>query len=114
MEDKLLTTQEVADYLRLSLQTIRTYVSKGRMPFIRIGRSVRFRRVDIEAWIMAGAGTEESGRSLARASERAKAGKEDWVEKALDMRERIRAQYGELKDVGEVIDESRMERAGHL
>jgi len=49
--DRLLTTDEVADYLRLDANSVRAMARQKRIPTIRIGRLWRYRRVDIEQWI---------------------------------------------------------------
>lgn len=45
---KLLTTEEVAEALNLSVYTLREWVQYRRIPFIRLGRCIRFRPADIE------------------------------------------------------------------
>ena len=47
----LLSAEEVADLLSLSVRTVRRMIASGEIPIVRIGRSVRIRRVDIEALI---------------------------------------------------------------
>ena len=49
--EKLLTAREVADILRLSPQYVRTLASRGKIPSVRIGSSIRFRRAAIERFI---------------------------------------------------------------
>lgn len=51
--EPLLTVQEVARRLALSPRTIRDKVLDGRIPFVKVDRSVRFRWSDIEEWIEA-------------------------------------------------------------
>lgn len=41
-ESKLLNYQEAAERLGLAPQTLRTWVSQGRIPFLKLGRAVRF------------------------------------------------------------------------
>lgn len=55
---EMLTDLEVAGALKMSRQTLANWRSEGRGPrFIKVGgRSVRYRRGDVEAWI------EEQGR----------------------------------------------------
>ncbi len=48
MENETMTVQEVADYLRVSRQTVYTLVRVGKLPHFRVGNKVRFKRVDIE------------------------------------------------------------------
>jgi excisionase family DNA binding protein len=48
----LLRPSEVAEVLRVSLQTIYNYKKKGTLPCVKqLGRPIRFRREDIEALI---------------------------------------------------------------
>lgn len=44
----LLTAQEAANELRLSIHTIRAWVQKKRIPYIRMGRKMLFKREDLE------------------------------------------------------------------
>jgi excisionase family DNA binding protein len=48
---RLLTLAEVADVLRLSPHTIRSFVRKGRLHPVRICRRLLFRPVDVERLI---------------------------------------------------------------
>ncbi|MFH1570987.1 MAG: helix-turn-helix domain-containing protein [Gemmatimonadota bacterium] len=50
-KDTLLTAREVAAYLRCSLSTVRRLVAGGRIPHFRLGKLVRFRRGDVDAWL---------------------------------------------------------------
>lgn len=51
--DKLLTSKETARILGLSSRTLDVWRCTGRshVPFIKIGRSVRYRLSDIESYI---------------------------------------------------------------
>jgi excisionase family DNA binding protein len=52
MTDKLLTQQQLADELEVSLRTLERWRQQGTGPaFIRVGRSPRYRRADIDAWL---------------------------------------------------------------
>ena len=44
---EILTRQETADFLNLSLQTLHEYTKKGIVKSHRIGNSVRYKREDI-------------------------------------------------------------------
>lgn len=44
----LLTVEETAAYLRLAPWTIRHWVCQKKIPYVRLGRSVRFRLKDME------------------------------------------------------------------
>lgn len=50
-KEKLMTANEVADYLQCSLSTVRRLVMRGKIPHFRLGKLVRFRRVEIDAWL---------------------------------------------------------------
>lgn len=52
--DKLLTTDEVATWLgiqKCTLEKARSTRLGDYPPFVRIGRAVRYRRADVEAWL---------------------------------------------------------------
>ncbi len=50
--DKLLTVNEVAEYLRLNRETVLRKARKGEIPAIKIGyRSYRFYRHQIDDWL---------------------------------------------------------------
>lgn len=50
--DRLWTAQEVADYLRVSVQQIHTWRYLGRGPrAMKAGRNLRFRQSDVDAWL---------------------------------------------------------------
>jgi PTS system nitrogen regulatory IIA component len=46
-----LTSNELADYLKLTEQTIRRWVQNGEIPFCKIKSVIRFRVTEIEKWI---------------------------------------------------------------
>lgn len=53
MTDRLITVRELADWLQLSPQTIRNGgAGTSRIPKVRLGREVRYRREDVERWIV--------------------------------------------------------------
>jgi len=49
--DAYLTANEVALFVKLSLQTIRRYTMNKEIPFHKIGRSVRYKKSEIELWV---------------------------------------------------------------
>ena len=58
--NRLLTEQEAAQYLRLSRSTLRQQRMKYRpsenlplIPFVRVGRNIRYDISDLDAWIVA-------------------------------------------------------------
>jgi excisionase family DNA binding protein len=48
---ELLSIPEAAQLLRLQPSTIRSWVLKRKLPYLKLGRLVRLRRADIEALI---------------------------------------------------------------
>jgi excisionase family DNA binding protein len=52
MAEELLTQKQLADELQVSLRTLERWRQEGSGPaFIRVGRSPRYRRSDIDAWL---------------------------------------------------------------
>jgi excisionase family DNA binding protein len=51
-DGRLGTAQEVAEYLRLPIQTLYSYRLDGRGPAaIKVGRHLRYRWSDVQAWL---------------------------------------------------------------
>lgn len=51
MSAELLTPEEVAAMLRVPKTWVYAQAREGNLPCVRMGRYVRFRRADIEAWM---------------------------------------------------------------
>lgn len=50
--DQLMTVREVASYLRVPPATVYTWHYQGEGPTVlKLGRSIRFRRRDVDAWL---------------------------------------------------------------
>ena len=49
--EPLLTAEEVADLLHVSVDSVYGYARKGRLPRVRLDRAVRFRPADVRAFI---------------------------------------------------------------
>jgi excisionase family DNA binding protein len=49
--EPLMNAEEVGEYLGLTKGTIYQKVSKGEIPFLKLGHTVRFRRSEIDQWI---------------------------------------------------------------
>ena len=47
----LLTISDVAELLKLSVSTIRRLQRQRKIPFVKVGRSVRFDRSDLTAYL---------------------------------------------------------------
>lgn len=54
----LVDLREAARLLAVSARTVWTLKDRGELPTVRIGRSVRFRVTDLEAFVAARAGRE--------------------------------------------------------
>jgi excisionase family DNA binding protein len=52
---KLLTRKEAAEYLGVKPQTLAVWHCAGRykLPVVKVGRAVRYRLADLEAWLAA-------------------------------------------------------------
>ena len=50
-EDRLLTVPEVAERLRVHPITVRRHIKAGRLRAVRVGRSVRVRASDVDAYL---------------------------------------------------------------
>ena len=50
-----LTAVEAAEYLGVALGTLRNWTSARYVPFCRRGRTVRYHRERLDAWLMSGA-----------------------------------------------------------
>jgi excisionase family DNA binding protein len=48
-DDALLTKRELAPRLNCSVRTVDDWMRKGRLPYIKLGKSVRFRWPDVLA-----------------------------------------------------------------
>ncbi len=56
--ENLMTLQEVADYLRLSRDTVYRLASSGRLPASKVGSQWRFRKADVDLWLDRNRNTE--------------------------------------------------------
>ena len=56
-QGRLYTLQEVADYLRVSRQTIYNYVSAKRLPAYKLAREYRVTEKDLQEFIQNGRNT---------------------------------------------------------
>jgi excisionase family DNA binding protein len=54
MGEQLLTVVELAEYLRVPPATVYTWRHRGEGPrSVKVGRHVRYRQVDVDAWLEA-------------------------------------------------------------
>lgn len=47
----LFTTDQAADYLQISIRSVKNLLGDGRIPFIKIGRTTRIHRDDLDGFI---------------------------------------------------------------
>jgi len=50
-KERLMTIQDVGEYLRIKERTIYSWVQKGQIPGFKIGSTWRFKKEDIDMWI---------------------------------------------------------------
>jgi len=50
-EKQLLDTKEAAEFLGISKNTLYEWIIQRKIPHIKVGRLVKFRREDLEAWL---------------------------------------------------------------
>jgi excisionase family DNA binding protein len=51
MTKKLLNIHEAAEYLGLKVSTLYAWVHQRRVPYVKVGRLVRFRPEALEKWL---------------------------------------------------------------
>lgn len=61
--EEILTAEEVADYLRVHLMTVRRWCREGVLPAAKVGRAYRIKKLDLDRWW-----EERSGRGESRVS----------------------------------------------
>ncbi len=52
MEESLITVKEVADYLKLKEQTVYLLARQNKIPSLKVGGSLRFKKSQIDAWLL--------------------------------------------------------------
>ena len=65
---RLMTPQEVAEMLRVKHSTIYHWVHEEFIPYVKIGRLVRFRESDVSRWIDARAKNGRISRNVSARS----------------------------------------------
>ena len=67
--DRLMTLQDVAEYLQVKERTIYQWAQKGDIPAFKLGNVWRFKRQDIDLWIDERKRDTPRSRALRQASE---------------------------------------------
>jgi excisionase family DNA binding protein len=57
---EMLTAREAADLLRVSPQTIASYIKQQKLPAVKVGRSWLIRRAEVERILAGPPGAEQS------------------------------------------------------
>lgn len=52
MEESLITVKEVADYLKLKEQTVYLLARQNKIPSLKVGGSLRFKKSQIDSWLL--------------------------------------------------------------
>ena len=60
----LLTTQELSAWLNIKPSTLRKWVCRKKIPYLKIGGSVRFRKTDIDYWLNLNKSSSEKERTI--------------------------------------------------
>lgn len=47
----LLTIKETCDFLRIKASRLRTAIFRKEIPYLKIGRLIRFDQTDLESWL---------------------------------------------------------------
>jgi excisionase family DNA binding protein len=51
--EEVMTAEQLAQYAKVSIQTIRNMTSMGEIPILKFGRAVRFKKDEIDEWMKA-------------------------------------------------------------
>ena len=54
MPEKWVNLKDVAVYLSMSEDTVRTWIKEGKLPFYRVGNRYKFKISEIDDWIRSG------------------------------------------------------------
>ena len=54
MEDRWLSVDEIADHLGIKRDTVYKWISERQMPGHKIGRLWKFKKDQVDAWVVAG------------------------------------------------------------
>ena len=56
---EIMTTDEVAEYLRTSAENVKRMARRGDLPASKLGRNWRFRKADVDDWLATGGSAYE-------------------------------------------------------
>lgn len=49
--EEIMTIQETAEYLKVSIPTVRSLIAESEIPFFRRGQVIRLNRSDVREWL---------------------------------------------------------------
>ena len=62
MEDRWLSVDEIAAYLGIKRDTVYKWIDEKNMPAHKVGRLWKFRKQEIDEWVVSGSGAEKQGK----------------------------------------------------
>lgn len=61
MSERWLSVEEIAEHLGISKDTVYTWIAKQQMPAHKVGRLWKFKMVEVDNWVLAGAAADKTG-----------------------------------------------------
>ncbi len=61
MQEKLLTTEQVASYLKIDKFTVYRLVTQKKIPAFKVGNQWRFKKKMVDAWLMQNSNLRNKG-----------------------------------------------------
>ena len=52
--EKWVNLEDIAVYLSMSEDTVRTWIKEGKLPFYRVGKRYKFKISEVDEWIRTG------------------------------------------------------------
>ena len=59
MEDRWLSVEEIATYLGIKRDTVYRWINEKQMPSHRMGRLWKFKKDEVDEWVLKGGASEE-------------------------------------------------------
>jgi excisionase family DNA binding protein len=59
MEDRWLSMDEIGEYLGVKRDTISKWIKDKKMPAVKIGRSWKFKKDEVDEWVRNGQASDE-------------------------------------------------------
>lgn len=66
MDDRWLSVDEIAAYLGIKRDTVYKWIERKNLPAIKLGRLWKFRREQVDLWVMANSDPSQSPSNLAQ------------------------------------------------